>query len=107
VGVSLAVALLPSTVPVLFKDHMNAELSSLLNSGVTLGASTAILLNLVLNRLGPKKPQSEPAVAGSVVTGVDQADAAPAHPAPAPAGVAAQVAPTGAAGPSVDKPDGA
>ncbi|MEU3918998.1 nucleobase:cation symporter-2 family protein [Streptomyces sp. NPDC029004] len=112
VGISLAMALLPSTVPVLFKEHMNADLSSLLNSGVTLGASTAILLNLVLNRLGPKEPQSEPAVAGGVVTGVDSADDAPAddapdRPAPATAGVPAQVAPAGAAGPSVDEPDGA
>lgn len=52
VGVSLAFALLPATVPVLFKDHMDADLSSLLNSGVTLGATAAIALNLIFNGLG-------------------------------------------------------
>ncbi|MFD8984828.1 nucleobase:cation symporter-2 family protein [Streptomyces sp. NPDC059564] len=52
VGVSLAFALLPATVPVLFKDHMDADLSSLLNSGVTLGATAAIVLNLIFNGLG-------------------------------------------------------
>ncbi|MFD5509188.1 nucleobase:cation symporter-2 family protein [Streptomyces sp. NPDC127051] len=51
VGVSLAFALLPATVPAFFKDHMDADLSSLLNSGVTLGASAAILLNLIFNGL--------------------------------------------------------
>ncbi|MFI1455747.1 nucleobase:cation symporter-2 family protein [Streptomyces roseus] len=51
VGVSLAFALLPATVPVLFKDHMDADLSSLLNSGVTLGATAAIVLNLIFNGL--------------------------------------------------------
>ncbi|MEU3283136.1 nucleobase:cation symporter-2 family protein [Streptomyces antibioticus] len=51
VGVSLAFALLPTTVPVLFEKHMNADLSSLLNSGVTLGATAAIVLNLIFNGL--------------------------------------------------------
>ncbi|MGI5404738.1 nucleobase:cation symporter-2 family protein [Streptomyces sp. CA-135486] len=111
VGVSLAVALLPSTVPVLFQDHMNEDLSSLLNSGVTLGASTAILLNLLLNGLGPKEPVIEAGVADSVLTGVDPADAA-ADPAPAPAGVAAQRAPAsgapaGASGQPAEEPEGA
>ncbi|GHI89776.1 nucleobase:cation symporter-2 family protein [Streptomyces xanthophaeus] len=51
VGVSLAFALLPATVPVFFTKHMDADLSSLLNSGVTLGATAAIVLNLIFNGL--------------------------------------------------------
>ncbi|WP_412078044.1 nucleobase:cation symporter-2 family protein [Streptomyces xanthophaeus] len=53
VGVSLAFALLPATVPVFFSKHLDADLSSLLNSGVTLGATAAIVLNLLFN--GPAK----------------------------------------------------
>ncbi|MFG2297027.1 nucleobase:cation symporter-2 family protein [Streptomyces sp. NPDC048603] len=52
VGVSLAFALFPATVPLYFKEHMSADLASLLDSGVTLGATAAILLNLVFNGLG-------------------------------------------------------
>ncbi|CAM5595423.1 solute carrier family 23 protein [Streptomyces narbonensis] len=52
VGVSLAFALFPATVPLYFDEHMDADLSSLLNSGVTLGATAAIVLNLVFNGLG-------------------------------------------------------
>ncbi|MFE5810936.1 nucleobase:cation symporter-2 family protein [Streptomyces sp. NPDC056491] len=52
VGVSLAFALLPATVPVFFTKHMDPDLSSLLNSGVTLGATAAIVLNLIFNGLG-------------------------------------------------------
>ncbi|MGW0362691.1 nucleobase:cation symporter-2 family protein [Streptomyces sp. NPDC002990] len=51
VAVSLAFALLPATVPVFFTQHMDTDLSSLLNSGVTLGATSAIVLNLVFNGL--------------------------------------------------------
>ncbi|MGW6689869.1 nucleobase:cation symporter-2 family protein [Streptomyces sp. NPDC054961] len=63
VGVSLAFALLPATVPVLFKDHMDADLSSLLNSGVTLGATAAIVLNLIFNGLGKGDPRTAPETA--------------------------------------------
>ncbi|MBT2404328.1 MULTISPECIES: nucleobase:cation symporter-2 family protein [unclassified Streptomyces] len=62
VGVSLAFALLPATVPVLFKDHMDADLSSLLNSGVTLGATAAIVLNLIFNGLGKGDAHAAPHV---------------------------------------------
>ncbi|WP_219665689.1 nucleobase:cation symporter-2 family protein [Streptomyces bambusae] len=62
VGVSLAFALLPATVPVFFSPkHMDADLSSLLNSGVTLGATAAIVLNLIFN--GPAKDDAHGAVA--------------------------------------------
>ncbi|MFE2287001.1 nucleobase:cation symporter-2 family protein [Streptomyces sp. NPDC059443] len=81
VGVSLAFALLPATVPVLFKDHMNADLSSLLNSGVTLGATAAIVLNLIFNGLGKddahNAPQADAPVADApVVADDDEATAA-------------------------------
>jgi xanthine permease len=66
VGVSLAFALVPATVPVLFTKHMNADLSSLLNSGVTLGASAAIVLNLILN--GMAKNQAPKTVEPAAVT---------------------------------------
>lgn len=80
VGVSLAFALLPATVPVFFTQHMDADLSSLLNSGVTLGATAAIVLNLVFNGLAadgaPSVPRIElpaqvaaPAEAGPAETG--------------------------------------
>lgn len=65
VGVSLAFALVPATVPVLFTKHMNADLSSLLNSGVTLGATAAIVLNLILNGMAKDRAPktAEPAAA--------------------------------------------
>ncbi|MFD9409236.1 nucleobase:cation symporter-2 family protein [Streptomyces sp. NPDC059989] len=62
VGVSLAFALLPATVPVLFKEHMDADLSSLLNSGVTLGATAAIVLNLIFNGLAKDDSHGAPKV---------------------------------------------
>ncbi|WP_327131966.1 purine permease [Streptomyces sp. NBC_01343] len=83
VGVSLAFALLPATVPVLFKDHMDADLSSLLNSGVTLGATSAIVLNLIFNGLGKGDPH-QAARAELPAQSSAAPDAAPA-PAPAPA----------------------
>lgn len=83
VGVSLAFALLPATVPVLFKDHMDADLSSLLNSGVTLGATAAIVLNLIFNGLAKDD-------AHSVVPAAVPAQAA--APAEAEAGVEAEAA---------------
>ncbi|MFJ8211475.1 solute carrier family 23 protein [Streptomyces sp. NPDC096033] len=61
VGVSLAFALFPATVPAYFDKHMSPDLSSLLNSGVTLGASAAIILNLVFNGLAKDDAQNVPA----------------------------------------------
>ncbi|WP_349307749.1 nucleobase:cation symporter-2 family protein [Streptomyces sp. HNM0645] len=76
VGVSLAFALLPATVPVLFKEHMGADLASLLNSGVTLGATSAIVLNLIFNGLAKDKT---PAVVAPAETAEDtEGDTAPA-----------------------------
>ncbi|MEU7552121.1 nucleobase:cation symporter-2 family protein [Streptomyces sp. NPDC044571] len=66
VGVSLAFALLPATVPVLFKDHMDTDLSSLLNSGVTLGATSAIVLNLVFNGLAKDDAHGSAVAAAAV-----------------------------------------
>ncbi|AYV27656.1 Uric acid transporter UacT [Streptomyces sp. ADI95-16] len=80
VGVSLAFALLPATVPVFFKEHLDPDLSSLLNSGVTLGATAAIVLNLIFNGLGEDDPH---AVAEAAVAAVPAQAAAPADPAPA------------------------
>ncbi|MFE9254339.1 nucleobase:cation symporter-2 family protein [Streptomyces sp. NPDC006879] len=82
VGISLAVALLPPTVPVFFQEGMNKDLSSLLNSGVTLGATAAIVLNLVFNGLG------KPSV-GELPAGAVPAPAAPVD-GPAPDGPSAQ-----------------
>ncbi|MGW6878120.1 nucleobase:cation symporter-2 family protein [Streptomyces xanthophaeus] len=75
VGVSLAFALLPATVPVFFTKHMDADLSSLLNSGVTLGATAAIVLNLIFNGLA--KDTAHGSVAEEPVAAV------PAHAEPA------------------------
>ncbi|WP_323187834.1 nucleobase:cation symporter-2 family protein [Streptomyces sp. NBC_01264] len=78
VGVSLAFALLPATVPVLFKDHMDADLSSLLNSGVTLGATAAIVLNLIFNGLGKDgahdAPPADPLLAAAPASDAPAAD---------------------------------
>lgn len=89
VGVSIAFALFPATVPAYFDKHMSADLSSLLNSGVTLGATAAIALNLVFNGLAgdgaqtaaPAAEEPAEALAG---TPADQAGV-PAQPAAAPA----------------------
>ncbi|MFE6846287.1 nucleobase:cation symporter-2 family protein [Streptomyces sp. NPDC057686] len=98
VGVSLAFALLPATVPVLFKDHMDADLSSLLNSGVTLGATAAIVLNLIFNGLGKDDAHSALAAAvpaqavGPADVAAHAADAETGAPGAKTAGEAATVA---------------
>lgn len=87
VGVSLAFALLPATVPVLFKDHMDADLSSLLNSGVTLGATAAIVLNLIFNGLAkddahsvvPAAVPAQAAAPAEAEAGAEAEAAAPAE----------------------------
>ncbi|MFB7173178.1 nucleobase:cation symporter-2 family protein [Streptomyces sp. NPDC056254] len=76
VGVSLAFALLPATVPVFFSKHMDADLSSLLNSGVTLGATAAIVLNLIFNGLAKDDAHGAPE-AGARALGEAGADTAP------------------------------
>ncbi|MER6389292.1 nucleobase:cation symporter-2 family protein [Streptomyces sp. NPDC001523] len=60
VGVALAFALFPATVPAFFEKHMSVDLASLLNSGVTLGATAAILMNLLFNGLGKGDPHADP-----------------------------------------------
>lgn len=85
VGVSLAFALLPATVPVLFSKHMDPDLSSLLNSGVTLGATAAIVLNLVFNGLGKEGAHDAPEVevelpAQAAEADTDSSAAVPAQP---------------------------
>lgn len=88
VGVSLAFALLPATVPVFFKDHMNSDLSSLLNSGVTLGATAAIVLNLIFNGMGKDDPhnvsEDDAPAADDEATAAIPAQSAEGEPAPAP-----------------------
>lgn len=91
VGVSLAFALLPATVPVLFKDHMDADLSSLLNSGVTLGATAAIVLNLIFNGLA--EDDAHGPVAAAVPAQAAAPDAPESAAAAAPAGTAAEAEP--------------
>ncbi|MEU9302139.1 nucleobase:cation symporter-2 family protein [Streptomyces sp. NPDC048269] len=86
VGVSLAFALLPATVPVFFTKHMDPDLSSLLNSGVTLGATAAIVLNLIFNGLAEDDVPAIPEVPAAP----EAAEAAESTEAPAePAGSAA------------------
>ncbi|WP_285522234.1 nucleobase:cation symporter-2 family protein [Streptomyces lavendulae] len=81
VGVSLAFALFPATVPAYFDKHVGPDVSSLLNSGVTLGATAAILLNLVFNGLAEDDARSAPP-AGPAAPPVEL----PAQPVAAPAG---------------------
>ncbi|MER7342780.1 nucleobase:cation symporter-2 family protein [Streptomyces sp. NPDC000075] len=88
VGVSLAFALFPATVPAYFDKHMSPDLSSLLNSGVTLGASAAILLNLVFNGLAADDAQNVPAaeaLAETLAENLTGHAEVPAQPAAAPA----------------------
>ncbi|MFC6887307.1 MULTISPECIES: nucleobase:cation symporter-2 family protein [Actinomadura] len=48
VAVSIALAMLPNAVPA-FGDNMPRDVAAILNSGITLGAISAILLNLTFN----------------------------------------------------------
>ncbi|TQK44133.1 xanthine permease [Streptomyces sp. SLBN-118] len=101
VGVSLAAALLPATVPVLFKENMNADLSSLLNSGVTLGATTAIVLNAFLNGLRPRSHGQAGALGATLDTALDGQVSAPSGAVPVSARTAGETA-TAAAEPVSD-----
>ncbi|MCX5198123.1 purine permease [Streptomyces sp. NBC_00249] len=92
VGVSLAFALFPATVPVYFDKHVSPDTASLLNSGVTLGATAAIVLNLVFNGLA--KDDAQTAVVAVELPA--QAAAAPDETAPAPEASEASEAPEAA-----------
>ncbi|MFJ6717594.1 nucleobase:cation symporter-2 family protein [Streptomyces sp. NPDC091259] len=74
VGVSIAFALFPATVPAYFDKHLNADLSSLLNSGVTLGATAAIVLNLLFNGLAKGDAHNVPQLALPARATVDGSD---------------------------------
>ncbi|MFJ9340663.1 nucleobase:cation symporter-2 family protein [Streptomyces sp. NPDC101733] len=123
VGVSLAFALFPATVPAFFEKHMSADLSSLLNSGVTLGATAAIVMNLLFNGLtkgdahnvpqgavpaqAGEPPVAAPASAASPLTAPAPVATAPASaPAPAPASAPAP-APASASVKTAEQGDGA
>ncbi|WP_424213858.1 nucleobase:cation symporter-2 family protein [Streptomyces sp. BI20] len=83
IGVSLAFALVPATVPAFFSTHLSVDAASLLNSGVTLGATAAIVLNLIFN--GPAKgdPHAEAKAAAEIPAPTVPAQAAPlANPVP-------------------------
>ncbi|MFI0355837.1 nucleobase:cation symporter-2 family protein [Actinomadura sp. 9N407] len=63
VAISIGMALVPTTLPA-FGDNMPRDLAALLDSGITLGSLTAILLNLVFNvftRTPPSGPGEIPA----------------------------------------------
>ncbi|MER5808028.1 nucleobase:cation symporter-2 family protein [Streptomyces sp. NPDC002033] len=80
VGVSLAFALFPATIPAFFEKHLSADLSSLLNSGVTLGATAAIVLNLLFN--GLSKGAGQDAGQDAAPDPLGAAESSPAVPAP-------------------------
>ncbi|GGV44757.1 hypothetical protein GCM10010182_81470 [Actinomadura cremea] len=66
VAVSIALALLPAAAPEVF-EQMPRDVSAILNSGITLGAISAIVLNLVFNvfaRTSPPEDDAEKAPAG-------------------------------------------
>ncbi|MFD0690980.1 nucleobase:cation symporter-2 family protein [Actinomadura fibrosa] len=60
VAVSVALALLPATVPA-FGENMPRDVAAILNSGITLGAISAIVLNLVFNVLTRTPPDEDDA----------------------------------------------
>ncbi|XVQ08058.1 nucleobase:cation symporter-2 family protein [Spirillospora sp. CA-255316] len=64
VAVSIAVAMVPATIPT-FGDNMPRDVAAILDSGITLGGLTAIILNLVFNvftRTPPSDAGEPPAV---------------------------------------------
>ncbi|CAM5519881.1 nucleobase:cation symporter-2 family protein [Streptomyces avidinii] len=97
VGVSLAFALLPATVPVFFTKHMDPDLSSLLNSGVTRYVRHRPA-ELIFNGLAedgahdvPKvELPAEVAAAADTADTADDADSAAAVPKPSGEGEAAR-----------------
>ncbi|MGL5231796.1 MAG: nucleobase:cation symporter-2 family protein [Fusobacteriaceae bacterium] len=56
VAISLGMALIPITVPQMFKNTSN-DIKILFNSAIILGAMTSILLNIIFNELGTKKAE--------------------------------------------------
>ena len=58
VAVSIALALLPAAAPEVF-EQMPREVSAILNSGITLGAISAIVLNLVFNVFARTSPPAD------------------------------------------------
>lgn len=61
VAVSVSVGVLPMSFPALF-EHASGTLKLILESGIFLGAITAIVLNVLLN---PKTPSGEPVAQGA------------------------------------------
>ncbi|GAA2438182.1 hypothetical protein GCM10010191_61680 [Actinomadura vinacea] len=62
VAVSIAAAMVPATIPA-FGDNMPRDVAAILDSGITLGGITAIVLNLVFNvftRTPPESGDGEP-----------------------------------------------
>ena len=64
VAVSVSVGVLPMSFPALF-EHASGTLKLILESGIFLGAITAIVLNVLLN---PQRPQGESLAQGAEVT---------------------------------------
>ena len=60
VAVSIALALLPTVVPQ-FGENMPKDVAAILNSGITIGSISAIVLNLVFNVFTRTPPQDEEA----------------------------------------------
>lgn len=60
VAVSIALALLPTVVPQ-FGENMPKDVAAILNSGITIGSISAIVLNLVFNVFTRTTPQDEEA----------------------------------------------
>ena len=64
VAVSVAMAMVPTAIPT-FGDNMPRDVAAILDSGITLGGITAIILNLVFNvftRTPPSDAGEPPAI---------------------------------------------
>ncbi|MFC5751005.1 nucleobase:cation symporter-2 family protein [Actinomadura rugatobispora] len=57
VAVSIAMAMVPATIPT-FGDNMPRDVAAILDSGITLGGLTAIILNLLFNVLTRTPPSA-------------------------------------------------
>lgn len=71
VGVSIAVAMLPSVLPGMY-EKLPEELEMILDSGISAGAITVIVLNLLLNRTGGG--HLAPALEGKKTEGPEETD---------------------------------
>ena len=71
VGVSIAVAMLPSVLPGMY-EKLPEELEMILDSGISAGAITVIILNLLLNRTGGG--HLAPALEGKKSEGPEETD---------------------------------